>query len=58
MKDKEYLSFLKMIEYINKALKYTEVYTFEQFCDDKKYANTNLVSAYFLKYIVQFYTIK
>ena len=25
-----------MIEYINKAIKYTEVYTFEQFCEDKK----------------------
>lgn len=33
MKDKEYLSFLKMIE---KAIKYTEGYTFEQFCEDKK----------------------
>lgn len=36
MKDKEYLSFLKMIEYINKAIKYTDGYTFEQFCEDKK----------------------
>lgn len=36
MKDKEYTSFIKMIEYIDKSLKYTNGYTFEQFCADDK----------------------
>lgn len=36
MKNKEYIYFTKMIEYIDKSLKYTEGYTFEQFCDDEK----------------------
>ena len=36
MKNKEYLSFLKMIEYIDKSSKYIEGYTFEQFCQDEK----------------------
>lgn len=36
MKNKEYFSFIKMIEYIEKAKKYTEGYTFEQFQDDEK----------------------
>lgn len=36
MKNKEYISFTKMIEYIDKSLKYTEGYTFEQFCEDEK----------------------
>ena len=36
MKNKEYISLTKMIEYINKAIKYTEKYTFEQFCKDEK----------------------
>lgn len=36
MKSKEYISFIKMIEYIDKSLKYTEGYTFEQFCKDEK----------------------
>ena len=36
MKDKEYMSFIKMIEYINKSTKYIEGYTFEQFCNDEK----------------------
>ena len=36
MKNKEYISLTKMIEYINKATKYTEKYTFEQFCKDEK----------------------
>ena len=31
MKNKEYMSLKKMIEYINKALKYTEVFSFETF---------------------------
>lgn len=36
MKNKEYITFVKMIEYIDKAIKYTQDYTFEQFCDDEK----------------------
>ncbi len=36
MKNKEYMSLKKMIEYINKALIYTEGYTFEAFCKDDK----------------------
>ena len=36
MKNKEYITFVKMIEYIDKALKYTQNYTFEQFCEDEK----------------------
>ena len=36
MKNKEYISFIKMIEYIDKALKYTKNYTYEQFCNDEK----------------------
>ncbi len=36
MKSKEYLSLQKMIEYIDKALSYTEGYTFEEFCNDSK----------------------
>lgn len=36
MKNKEYVSFVKMIEYIDKSLKYTDGYTFEQFCEDEK----------------------
>ncbi len=36
MKNKEYISLVKMIEYIDKSKKYTEGYTFEQFCKDDK----------------------
>ncbi len=36
MKNKEYISFVKMIEYINKAIEYTTGYTFESFCNDNK----------------------
>lgn len=36
MKNKEYQSLQKMIEYINKALSYTKGYTFEKFCNDEK----------------------
>ena len=36
MKNKEYIAFTKMIEYIDKSLKYTDGYTFEQFCKDEK----------------------
>lgn len=36
MKNKEYISFIKMIEYIDKATEYTKGYTFESFCNDDK----------------------
>lgn len=36
MKNKEYVSFVKMIEYTNKAIRYVNGYNFEQFCDDEK----------------------
>ena len=36
MKNKEYISLNKMIEYIDKAIKYTESYDFESFCNDEK----------------------
>lgn len=36
MKNKEIMSIRKMIENIDKALKYTEGYTFETFCEDMK----------------------
>lgn len=36
MKNKEYVSFVKMIEYIDKAIRYVNGYNFKQFCDDEK----------------------
>ena len=36
MKGKEYISLEKMIEYIDRAIRYTQDYTFESFCDDDK----------------------
>ena len=36
MKSKEYQSFIKMIEYIDKTIKYVQGYNFEQFCNDDK----------------------
>ena len=36
MKNKEYVSFIKMIEYIDKAIKYVNGYDFKKFCDDEK----------------------
>ena len=36
MKNKEYISLVKMMEYIEKSIKYTEGYSFEQFCEDEK----------------------
>lgn len=36
MKNKEYISFMKMIEYVEKAMKYVNGYNFEQFCKDEK----------------------
>ena len=36
MQSKEYMSLKKMLEYIEKSLKYTEGYTFEEFSADEK----------------------
>lgn len=36
MKNKEYMSLTKMIEYIDKSIEYTTGYTFEEFCRDNK----------------------
>ena len=36
MKNKEYIAFLKMIEYIDKSIEYTKDYSFEEFCSDNK----------------------
>lgn len=36
MKNKEYISLLKMTEYIDKAIKYINGYEFEEFCNDEK----------------------
>ena len=36
MKNKEYISLEKMIEYINKAIKYVDGYDFHKFCKDEK----------------------
>jgi len=44
MKNKEYISFIKMIEYIDKATKYTTGYTFEKFCDDEKTIDATVFS--------------
>ena len=36
MKNKEYVSLKKMIEYIEKVRKYAKGYNFEEFCNDEK----------------------
>ena len=36
MKNKEYMSLKKMIEYIDKATEYTKGYAFDTFCNDDK----------------------
>lgn len=44
MKNKEYISLIKMIEYIDKAIKYTNGYTFEEFCQDDKTVDATVFS--------------
>lgn len=44
MSDKEYISFIKMIEYIDKSLRYTKGCTFEEFCNDEKTADATIFS--------------
>lgn len=36
MKNKEYISLVKMIEYIDRSIRYINGYTFEKFCADDK----------------------
>ena len=44
MKSKENMAFKKMIEYIDKAMKYTKGYTFEEFCNDEKTIDATVFS--------------
>lgn len=44
MKSKENIAFVKMIEYIDKATKYTKGYTFEEFCNDEKTIDATVFS--------------
>ena len=44
MKNKEYVSLVKMIEYIDKAIKYTNGYTYEDFCNDEKTVDATIFS--------------
>ena len=44
MKSKENITFMKMIEYIDKASKYTKGYTFEEFCNDEKTIDATVFS--------------
>ncbi len=44
MKNKEYITLTKMIEYIEKAIKYTSGYTFEEFCKDEKTVDATIFS--------------
>ena len=44
MKHKEYVSLVKMIEYIDKAIKYTNGYTYEDFCNDEKTVDATIFS--------------
>lgn len=36
MKDKEYIAFIKIIEYIDRVTEYTKEYTYEEFINDNK----------------------
>lgn len=42
MKNKEYMSIKKMIEYIDKALRYTNGYTFEEFSNNDEKVNATV----------------
>ena len=44
MKNKEYMSLIKMIEYIDKSIKYTEGYDFVKFCNDEKTIDATVFS--------------
>lgn len=36
MKNKEYITLKRMIEYLDKSLKYRIDYSYEEFCEDEK----------------------
>ena len=44
MKGKEYITLIKMIEYIDKTIRYTKGYSFEEFCKDEKTADATIFS--------------
>ena len=44
MKNKEYISVLKMIDYINKALRYTDGITFEEFKENEEKQDATIFS--------------
>lgn len=44
MKNKEYISFTKMIEYVDKAIEYTKGYNFEKFSEDNKTIDATVFS--------------
>lgn len=44
MKNKEYITFMKIIEYIDKAKQYTKGYTFEEFSNDDKTIDATVFS--------------
>ena len=51
MKGKEYISLEKMIEYIDRAVRYTEGYTFESFCADDKTVDATVFSISQIRWI-------
>lgn len=44
MKNKEYISLKKMVEYIDKALKYTEGYSFQEFSSNEEKVDATVFS--------------
>ena len=44
MKNKEYLSLMKMVEYIDRAVQYTKGYTFKEFSEDDKTIDATVFS--------------
>ena len=44
MKNKEYISLIKMIEYIDKTIEYTKGHTFDSFCNDSKTVDATVFS--------------
>lgn len=44
MRGKEYISLEKMIEYIDRAIRYTDGFTFESFCTDDKTVDATVFS--------------
>lgn len=44
MKNKEYISLIKMVEYIDKSIKYTRGFSFKEFCSDEKTIDATVFS--------------